>query len=63
MPSIPTMPHDLTDEQFDELAALVMLFDVELSEELDDLAGRLSTARGNEPRRHSVRGRREARRG
>jgi hypothetical protein len=87
------MPHDLTDEQLDELAALVTLFDVELSEELeaillswaaetriaaktvtsprgtvspdelDDLAGRLSSARGNEPQRRRVRGQREARRG
>jgi hypothetical protein len=87
------MPHDLTDEQLDELAALVTLFDVELSEELeaillsgatetriaarteisargtvspdelDDLAGRLQTARGPEPRRRGARGQREARRG
>jgi hypothetical protein len=29
------MPHDLTAEQLDELAALVTLFDIELSEELE----------------------------
>jgi hypothetical protein len=29
------MPHDLTDEQLDELAALVTLFDMELAEELE----------------------------
>jgi hypothetical protein len=71
------VPHDLTDEQLNELSALVTLFDIELSEtlealllswaaetrmaektatsmrrtvtaiELDDLAERLSTARGD----------------
>jgi hypothetical protein len=29
------VPHDLTDEQLNELAALVTLFDVELCEELE----------------------------
>ena len=31
------MPHDLTDEQLDELAALVTLFDAELSEDVEGM--------------------------
>jgi hypothetical protein len=83
------VPHDLTDEQLNELSALVTLFDVELSEtleailldwaaetgfaeevatysrgsgstdELNDLAARLRSARGDEPVPHQqTRGRR-----